>query len=420
MKTPSLKHVLHIGYHPAFHDFIDFENHRVSLIVHPFILGLMSPGQRQQFASIGALQVPHNMNLDEYDDAYDQIVSLADSLAEQTGPFDAIVGLFEHVTLPAAKLRERYQLGGTRPEAALLCRDKVEMKRALQKNGVRVPKFIDASSVRAAVDTFISGLPGKIVLKPKSQAASEGVKVFRDAKAALDFIAREGLDPQCEIEEFIEGKILHCDGVVRSNELRFFSASEYLNTCFDFVYGDKALCSVTIDDKKLLRECKDFTSHVLKGLGLRDGVFHLELFLTPADELVFLEIGNRFGGAGVSPLINKVYGVNIIKEAVKAECGEDSLIDDSFDIGDRASAAWLYMPLPTKKPGTLRGIRGLETLPNSIFYSELPNLGQRFNDHAMPFPSAGKFFVRAPSSDEVKADCAAIIATYQVNIECDG
>ncbi|NCN27966.1 ATP-grasp domain-containing protein [bacterium] len=413
------KHILHIGYHPAFHGSIDFENNNVSVITHQFLADLMSPASRREFSSVQILDVPHNMNLDEYNSAFAQIRSLANKAAEQVAPIDAVVGLYEHVTLPAARLREELGIQGkTSSRSARLCRDKVLMKQELEKHGVKVPRYIDVEESSESILKFLNSLESKVVLKPKSQAASEGVKIFENKSEAIAYLENNSKPLGFEFEEFIEGQILHFDGVIRNGELRFFSASKYLDSCFGFVYGDSALCSVTLDSKELIESAKSYTLRVLNALSLSDSVFHLEAFLNEKQEFTFLEIGNRFGGAGVAPLLNKAFGVDIVKEAILAESGEESAVKIPSDIGESdLAAAWLYTPLPTKKPAVLRGYVGTDKIPSSVFFSEIPNISQRFNDYAMAFPASGKFFLKGSTSEMVQLDCLKIIKNYKIILQ---
>lgn len=414
-------HILHVGFNSVFKRAADFENYTVSVIVHTFIAEKMDKALKDQFAGFGVLDIPHNMNLNEYDAAMDQMTALVDKFVAEFGPLKAIVGLYEHVTLPAAKLRERYGVAGGSIETATLCRDKVQMKHAMIEAGVKVPKFMAVGQdvKNEDVAAFLADIPGKVVLKPRSQAASEGVHIFENTASCLQALAEQGFEDEYEIEEFIEGTICHFDGVVRDGKLIFFSAAEYLNTCFDFVHNDIPLVAVTIDDSVLFNEAREFSEKVIKGVKLEDGVFHLEAFLRGNNEIVFLEIGNRFGGAGVSPMMEKVYGVDLIDEAVRADVGAPSKITVPFTILNHEKgmmAAWLYTPIAVKEKCRVRGISGLDVMPASLFYSELPTIGQWYNEYLMAFPASGRFFVKAPSSSEVKRDCNSIIEKYRVHL----
>jgi hypothetical protein len=50
------EHILHIGFHPAFKSFIDFENADVTVIIHSKLLELY-PDDLKKFAAVKELKV---------------------------------------------------------------------------------------------------------------------------------------------------------------------------------------------------------------------------------------------------------------------------------------------------------------------------------------------------------------------------
>ena len=146
------------------------------------------------------------------------------------------MGLFEHTVYPAAVLRDHFGVPGTRPQVALRCRDKVEMKRALEGSDVVVPKFwpVQESTTAAELEQLLVGIPGRVVLKPRGQAGSAGVRAFDSVADLLDQAAGAGFENGYEVEEFVEGTVCHLDGVVRDGAVGFLSVSRYLGTCLEF------------------------------------------------------------------------------------------------------------------------------------------------------------------------------------------
>src|SRR5207245_2148698 len=111
-------------------------------------------------------------------------------------------------------------------------------------------------------------------------------------------LAMEGL----ECEEYIEGDIYHVDGLAVAGEILALKPAKYLNTCLDFARG-RPLGSVGVDNASVVEEMASFTGRVLAALGLVTGAFHLELIRRPSppggEQVVFLEIGGRVGGAEI-------------------------------------------------------------------------------------------------------------------------
>jgi hypothetical protein len=97
-----------------------------------------------------------------------------------------------------------------------------------------------------------------------------------------------------EIEEFIEGPILHIDGLVQSSKVLIQIPSRYIGTCLGYAQG-QPLGSVQIEPSK---EVEEWTQACIRAVGIENGCFHLEAIQSPKG-LVFLEIGARVGGADV-------------------------------------------------------------------------------------------------------------------------
>jgi biotin carboxylase len=417
--SPGGPHVVHVGFHAAEADAAGFDAYTVTAVMRRESAARLAPDLAARFARIALLDLPDSDDLEAYDRAIDPIVELVTGLAGEFGGPAAIVGLYEHTTLPAARLREHFRVPGTDVWTATLCRDKVRMKQALEEAGMRVPRFlaVDPSTSRKDLERFARTIPGRIVLKPRSQAASFGVRILDNAAGLLALAADDRIEPGYEAEEFIEGTILHLDGIVRDGAIRWFSASKYLDSCYSFQYEGVPLASVTLDDPVLAARTFQFTADVLRGLRLTDSAFHLEAFLTPGGELVFLEIGNRFGGAGVPDQHRVIYGVDLRRESVLACTGglsELAVPATALDHPAAGASGWLYMPLTEKRHCRVTCIHGQDDLPASVVRADIPAVGDVLNDSPDTWPAAGRFLLRGTSTAAVEQDMTKIAETYSV------
>lgn len=419
--TAGKRHVVHIGFHASEAHTVDFDADHVTAVMARGSRSRLPEELASRFARIALLDLPDSADLDTYDRAFDAMRGLVDGLAAEFGPPDAIVALYEHTTLPAARLREHYGVPGTSVRTALLCRDKVPMKEAVAAAGLPVPRFLPVGpeTPRAELAAFLDALPpGRVVLKPRSQGASIGVRILGGAGELLALAAEGGIGENHEADEFVEGSIYHIDGVVRDSAMRWFCASRYLDTCFDFQHGDKPLAAVTSDDPELVARMRAFTGTVLEALGLTDSTFHLELFHTPADELVFLEIGNRFGGAGIAWHQRTVFGVDLAREAVLACTGRPSGLAGSrtmLDQPDPGASGWLYMPLSARGPVHVLDVTGLDELPElpgSVLDADLPAVGDVLNGGGTVWRTGGRFLVGGPTEAAVEQSMGRITDTY--------
>jgi biotin carboxylase len=422
MEKQRKGHVVHVGFYEEDLHVVDFENYNVTTLVHRHHAEELSRATRRQFARIGELDVPHDRDQDGYDRASDQMIALVTEFSKDLGPPCAVVGMFENTTVPAARLREHFGAQGTDLQTAERCRDKVTMKEALAGSGVRTPRFwrVGAATTEAELREIAGGLPGKVVLKPRSQAACFGVEIFPNAAAFLEHCGTVGLQDDYEVEEFVEGTACHFDGVVRGGALRFLCASRFWSSSFDFQRLHVPLVSVTFDDPATVARIADFTELTLKTLGLRDSTFHLEAFLTDDDQLVFLELGSRFGGAYISDHIKAAYGVDLVDESVRACMNQPSALASfttHLDHPDVGASGWVYTPLSETARCRVRRIHGLDACPDSVILSSVPDIAQTLNDDIGMFVASGRFALAGPTAAAVERDMSTIVESYSVDVE---
>lgn len=234
--------------------------------------------------------------------------------------FDRIIALSEYELLDAARLREWFGVPGTTVAEVSLVRDKILMKRAVAQAGLRVPRFMPLQAL--LVNPQRVPWKGITVLKPNSGASSEDVRIFDSPTqvssaiiAGSSQVARldKGLAvvSQYEIEEFVGGDILHFDGLMANGELLTIAASRYVGTCLGYAQG-QPLGSFHFPITPLYRE---WAKQALAAVGIRQGCFHLEAI--EHNGLVFLEVGNRVGGADVVPTFELATGVHLPSEELR-------------------------------------------------------------------------------------------------------
>lgn len=234
--------------------------------------------------------------------------------------FDRIIALSEYELLDAARLREWLGVPGATVAEVSLVRDKILMKRAVAQAGLRVPRFMPLQALLAHPQRM--PWKGTTVLKPHSGASSEDVRIFDSpahVRAAITAgtsqVARltQGLEAvaEYEIEEFVDGDILHFDGLVANGKLLTITASRYVGTCLGYAQG-QPLGSFHFPITPLYRE---WATQALAAVGINQGSFHLEAI--EHNGLVFLEVGNRVGGADVVPTFELATGVHLPSEELR-------------------------------------------------------------------------------------------------------
>ncbi|UQW99645.1 ATP-grasp domain-containing protein [Streptomyces sp. RerS4] len=229
--------------------------------------------------------------------------------------YERVVSLSEFGVVAACRIREHLGIEGPSLAQTLRVHDKVGMKAALEGSGVRCPRFVAAPPPGDQLPWS-----GRTVLKPRRGTCSEGVIICETAEEAVRRF-RALADPDgYEVEEFVEGDILHADGIVDQGRLVHCVVSRYVNRPADFAAGMPLGSYQTPHDERH----HDFVARTVRALGITSGSVHLEFFETPVGELVFLEIANRMGGAGVITAHLRHTGVHLPSYEIAQCLGEEA------------------------------------------------------------------------------------------------
>jgi hypothetical protein len=240
---------------------------------------------------------------------------LASEIIARTAPadgFEQVLALSEFGILEAARIREHLRIPGPSERKLELVRDKVAMKRAVAEAGVRHPRFVEVPD---------PGQPlpwdGRTVVKPRRGASSTGVSVHQTAADALARYWSQEEPGAFELEEFVTGDMFHADGLVEHHAVTDLVVSRYIGRLAEFALG-APIATVQIPTDPAHER---FIARALAGVCVDEGCFHLEYFQTPAGELVFLEVANRLGGAGIVDEFLRRTGVHLPTHEIAIRLG---------------------------------------------------------------------------------------------------
>lgn len=247
----------------------------------------------------------------------DEVLAIFEAMGTNAPRLDLIVSFSELELLDAALLREALGAPGSRHDDVLRVRDKIRMKEAVQRAGLRVPAHVPA--VRALHGDGALPWAGRTVLKPLDGAFSENVQVHPSAAATVAAL-RDGshgirdFDPaRYELEEFVEGDVIYFDGLVVEGKPLAIVASRYIGSCLRYAAGEP-LGSVQFDAEPALLE---WAAACVAAVGLHTSSFHLEAILAP-DGPVFLEVAGRVGGGDIVDCFELATGLHLPSLELKA------------------------------------------------------------------------------------------------------
>lgn len=341
----------------------------------------------------------------------DGVLASVDAIVRDEGPFDHVIGFSELLLDLAATLRERYGIPGATPAETSRFRDKTVMKAMLAQAGIRVPRWASCRSLeQVLVDAEDFGFP--LIVKPVRGASSQGVREVASAEELRALCAEQSLHGY-EIEEYVQGEILHVDGVLdQAGKPLFMCTSRYVSTCLRFELLGEPLGSVLQTDPTVRARCEDFALGCLTALGLKSSAFHLELFDT-GHELVFLEVGARVPGADVPYVIHDVQGVNLFRLWVDVLLGRP-VQPPPYDTAQ--SGGWLTIPGPRPLPQKVLSATPLLGEVPFLYRELVPGPGEILVAQAGSYATlqGGRFLFRGGTQEQIEEAVHTVRANYRL------
>jgi biotin carboxylase len=308
---------------------------------------------------------------------------------------------------------------GWGPEFVAAFRDKARMKELVGAAGLRVPRFRSLAD-GVTIDALAAEVGLPLILKPRDGWSSRGVELIRsDSELAAALAALGERLAGYEAEEYIEGVVLHVDGIRRDGTFHFVSASEYVNTCLDFTTGTP-LGSVLLDSGPRLERVTGFAGGCLDALGLDDGPFHLELFQKVDGEPVFLEVGLRPGGAEVPFVHRDLFGIDLFEEAFRATVGLPAGTSAELRPGGTVAGGWVSIPEPTPYPSRFVSATSLVNSISEVYAEVLPAAGTVFDGSGGYEHIGGRFRLHGSDHASVRRAALEVMDRYRLVVEHEG
>lgn len=249
----------------------------------------------------------------------DDIIKGVSYLA-RTQIIDRIVPLDEYDQETAALLREHLRIPGMGDTTARYFRDKLAMRVKARSEGILVPDFVHVLNYDRLRE-FMSRVTAPWVLKPRSEAASMGIKKLNQADELWPLLDALG-DRQSfyVLEQYLPGDIYHVDSIVSEREIVFAVPHKYGKPPMDVSQGGIFTTRKIPRDTDDARSLDGLNREVIRALGLVRGVTHTE-FIKASDNgrFYFLETAARVGGANIAESVQAATGLNLWAEWARIE-----------------------------------------------------------------------------------------------------
>lgn len=240
---------------------------------------------------------------------YEQVPSVCDEQAmldavrrvQRRSYVDRLETTIEAHILPTAAVREATGIPGLSVKAAVLCRDKPQMKEHLRAHGIPCAASDGIDSVDAAV-AFVRQHGYPIIIKPRAGAGASGTSRCDNDGQLAAALKEAGVDrgQSVAIEEFIEGHEGFYDTMSVNGEPVMEFVSHYYPNVLDAMRNrwiSPYIVSTNRLDASGYDALKDLGRRVITTMGLGTTATHMEWFYGPKG-LKFSEIGARPPGVG--------------------------------------------------------------------------------------------------------------------------
>lgn len=215
-------------------------------------------------------------------------------------------------------------------------RDKRLMKRRVAQAGAQTTRFASvpgAEHVAAAAE-----LTFPVVVKPSSGFGTMSTLRVETYEELAKVVSEYSFEPLLRgkhliVEEFVDGAEYGVDSIWADGQALTFVVHEYYVSRLDMTHRTESWVPLDgsrivseKDEPDLYRRLRKLHEHVNRGLDIRDGATHLELFVRPDGDAVFSEIATRVGGAWIPRMLGAHFGRpvwdSIADAAVTGRCPE--------------------------------------------------------------------------------------------------
>ncbi|MFY4720725.1 ATP-grasp domain-containing protein [Streptomyces sp. LaBMicrA B280] len=214
----------------------------------------------------------------------------------------AVVSLTEFGLEPAALAARRLGVAGVDPAVVRTTRDKLEMRRVLEREAPHLNPAFAAGDDAAAVSRLFAA-HGRVVAKPVDGVGSTAIALVDD----LDALPADRRTAATLLEQFAEGREFSVEALSSEGRHTVIGIAEK-GTTDGFVEVSHMMPPPSLDQgrQELVGRA---VGELLDALGVTDGPSHTEVKVD-GDKIIVIETHTRLGGDGIADLVRLTTGVD--------------------------------------------------------------------------------------------------------------
>ncbi|MFD6888477.1 ATP-grasp domain-containing protein [Streptomyces sp. NPDC059957] len=339
----------------------------------------------------------------------------------------AIAPLQEYATPFAARLAERYGVPGGGYGAVRLLRDKALLRKVTRAAGIHNPESITASGPDE-VRAFMAAHPGPVVLKPANRQAAVGTRILQSADQVDEawaectsqdegiFVPDREIEIRMLVERCVQGREYSVELLVDKGEVLFgnVTAKELYPGSRPVELGHLVPADVSEDLDALMRAD---TERVLRAVGFDSGVAHCE-WIVEDGRPYLVECAGRFPGDGIVDLIDRAYGIDLVRSYWALLKGEPLPAELPAKAPRAAAVRFLHT-----ETGVVESIGGLEearALPGVAVCDVYLKPGEEVHELRSSWDRVGLAITEGDTRTEALARAVQALDTVQVKVRPAG
>ena len=258
--------------------------------------------------------------------------------------------------IPAlGRVCDTLSLTGLTEHAAILCGDKLKMKKAFMEHHVSTARFYEVSSEEDLAQA-VENLRFPVIIKATDLQGSNGIYIARtrnEAEEGYAAVMDKTRRDYCIVEEFIEGYEFGAQAFVYHGDVVFVMP-----------HGDETFMSHTAvpvghyipfeAEETIISQTEETVKKAVRALGLNDCAVNVDLILRE-DQVYVIELTGRVGANCLPELVQINFGIEYYKMiAVMALGGNPLELWEKRRTENKAGLA--RMMLETENSGCLKTI----------------------------------------------------------------
>lgn len=203
------------------------------------------------------------------------------------------------------------------------CSNKFFMRKALEDEGVSVPRYFRVSS---EYDLDINNISFPLIVKPTDRSGSRGITKITSADGlndAIELAKKDSFENMAIVEEYFNGIEYSAECISYNGKHKLLAVTKKFTTGFPH-YIETGHCEPSDLPNTIIKKLEKELFIALDALDIRYGASHPEFKVDQDGVIKIIEIGARMGGDCIgSDLVPLSTGYDFVKMVIDIACGKE-------------------------------------------------------------------------------------------------